>query len=681
MVANLDTHLRRLAPWALLAGLFLLLATLALATVAAHPGHFLNGEELANATVARELLVGDRALFLHYQHNPHCGGCSAVALLGWASFRIAGVSYLAWKAVPALWAGVTLLAGFALLRAHVGRAAGWLFVALLFAAPTTLFQAMLMAWGNHFEQMALVLLQGLSVAFVLRGARRQRGARWLPWFSWGIAAGLGFWICFGSLFAFPTLLLLVLFAVPLRRLPSRLPALLAGLALGLSPLLAYVLQAETDPFTMLYPGGGTLGSSALLGIKTWEAVLGRFRGMLLFDPQGLWDARLNQLVWIALWLPVLVNLGLGLARARRGEARALLLPALHLAAMTVYVVADHRVEDLSLEHPPRCLDLRYLVPSSILLLASAAAGLARLLDGGWWRRGVAVVLLASVVLPGLVNRAAWLRPLVDAQPGPSAQDHLPLVYPMLMADMAHDRPEGLWERVDPEDWVSLVNHRRWLGMDLAEVLHGPGTPRIGSLLRSARRPQGLPPAQAKLVMSGVGRELRFLVDAEGDKERAWGLVSSVLEAADAEERHVMATEFILQGGSLLDTLERPAPTTAEELSEVLVWPLDVADCALCVGVGVLVARVGLPEQVETVGDLFRSGEAILPADPLWRAAMVEGAGLGYGITWGWRGERLEGVDAALEPADAEAFQRGYSIGRARSWRTEIPHGVGPEWVP
>lgn len=673
---------RAVAPWALALGLGLGLAALALATVAATPEHFQNGEELVNATVARELLVGDGALFLQYQHNPHCGGCSAVALLGLASFAAGGVSFLSWKAVAAAWAAATLLAGVALLRVNVGRPAGWLFALLVLGAPSVLFQAMLMAWGNHFELVVTVLLQALCVTALVARPRPLRGLGIPLWLAWGFCAGLGFWICFGSLFAFPALLVVVALTVPLPRLVVRLPLALLGIAAGVLPLVAYLLEVDADPFMLLRVSTGSLPSGVALLRALWEASLGRFHGLLLFTPDQLWPAGLGGAVLAALWAAAAANAALALRRAREGQAGAIVLPALHLAALAVYALSAHRVEAVAIDLPPRCVDLRYLVPATFLLLACAAAGFARLLATRGWPRRVGCALLVVAVLPGLANRAAWLAPLADPGPGPAAQDLLPLSYGMIVRDMAHDRPPGLWRRIDPGDWVARVNHRRWIGMEQAAVLRArPDAVDLPALLERVRNLPGAPPEDALLRLGGVGRELRFVVDLDPDPARAWRIVTGALEAASAEERYVMATEFLLGGGSLLELLGRPVPERPEELDAALAWPVDAAACALCPGVGALIARVGPPGEATAAGDLLKGGEAMLAARPEARAALLEGAGLGHGMSLGYLGPRLDPVLAALDPTDGAAFQRGYAVGRARSWRTDLPAGADPSLVP
>ncbi len=83
MRTSLPSLLRSDWPWLLAAAAAV--AWIHHAMVAATPFYFLNNEELHNATVARELLVGNLRHVLDYQYRSFCGGGTALGPLGWAA--------------------------------------------------------------------------------------------------------------------------------------------------------------------------------------------------------------------------------------------------------------------------------------------------------------------------------------------------------------------------------------------------------------------------------------------------------------------------------------------------------------------------------------------------------------------------------------------------------------------
>ncbi len=610
--------------------------------VAANPLWFLDNEELVNPTVGRELLAGNGALLLQMQHNPHCGGCTVMALGGAASFQLAGESFLAWKAIPALWSAATMLVGFALLRAGGWQLGAWAWLVLFIGLPAALFQTLLMGWGNHAEVVLFVLLQGL----VALKAERPPG-----WVLLGAVAGVGAWFCLGSIFALPAILLVL-------RPWKRLPLVGLGLVLGALPLGVFMLDVDADPFLLfrMTPRGdpgtllGKLGEATLFGVDD-----------LHFVPEQAWPAALGVLSVGATWL---------LAARALKDPKTRILAALYGASVLLYVLSSFHIGVVEGE-PPRPVDLRYLMSAALLLSLMAAAGADQLLRDRRWLP-VAIALVCVAAGPGLAARAAWLAYEAPAD-SPSASDLRPTIYKIVVRDLAHDRPPEVLDRVAPEEWVSRVNHHRIRGMQVARRLAYEDDVR-GVLDEVRAHPE------PELLMSGVGREIPFLLElGRQEGEPTARRVAALLSRASPAERELMAAEVLVTRASLLQLFELPHPESSAEVEALLLsGPLAVGDCALCAGLGRDLVRFRPSEQVTGVGELFAGGEAMLP--DAWRGVLIEGAGLAYGQEYGHLGEELELV-ARLSIDDRAAFQRGYDLGRARAWRVAVAEDEGPSWVP
>lgn len=634
----LEYHRRIGRQWlvAVFAGLGLVV--LALGMVAANPLWFLDTEELVNATVGRELLAGNGALLLQMQHNPHCGGCTVMAIGGAVSFRLAGESFLAWKAVPAIWSAATMLVGFALLRAGGWQRGAWAWLVLFIGLPAALFQTLLMGWGNHAEVVLFVLLQAL----VAVKARRPR-----DWVLLGVVAGLGAWFCFSSIFALPTILLVLR---PWRRLPF----VGLGVLLGALPLGVFMLDVDADPFLLfrMTPRGdpgtllGKLGEATLLGVDS-----------LHFVPDQPWPAVLGLLSVGATWL---------LAAVALKDPRSRVLASLYGVSALLYVLSSFHIGVFE-GGPPRPVDLRYLMSAAVLLSLLASAGADRLSRSRRWL-AVAIALVCVAAGPGLAARAAWLA--FEPPPGsPGAADLRPTYYKMVVRDLAHDRPPEVLDRVAPSEWVSRVNHHRIRGMQIARRLAHEDD--VGGVLDEVRAH-----AEPELLMSGVGREVPFLLERGG--EPAERRIASLLEQASPVERELIAAEVLASRPSLLQLLELPRPENPDQVEALLSGPLAVGDCALCAGLGRDLARVRPSAQVAGVGGLIVGGEAMLPE--MRRGVLIEGAGFAYGQQYGHVGPEIELV-ARLSAEDRAAFQRGYDLGRARAWRVAQAEDAGPTRVP
>lgn len=661
------------------------------AMVAATPFYFLNNEELHNATVARELLVGNLRHVLDYQYRSFCGGCTAVALIGWLSFAVNGVGYLAWKIVAALFTAGIVIAGHRLLTRAAGRAAAWAFVLLMLGAPTILTQAMSMLWGNHFEVTLLVLVQAALAAAVLAPRPLGRGPGRALWLFWGVVAGLGFWFCFHSAFALPVLALLALFALGGRAWFRGIPWLAAGAAAGLLPLVAYALTTDRSLLMVarfglvpheegvhvhLPPLGEIL---SMVPVRAWEATLGNYApvmcGMPGRDPLGIWDSP----VLPALWLLALAGAALSLRRRRGWRVLGLIPLALLLADMVGYTVAPWRT-DPDPDAFPEPFRMRYLAPVMVLLLASAAVGAGRLWSRGLPGRVVAAMLVALVAIPGLAAKVAWTTASPDSEMGPRARHIPPMDYVFFQQYGAYHLGEETRRSFSSEDWISTVNHHRASGVDLAERLIRGDVAGALAILDEVRADPTRSPEEQRMVLHGLGRALRHQRKAFGVPSADYlPQVAAMLRAADEDERRALAAGIWERNLTLLVDPTDPAPR-ADPLT-LISGPVLAANCSLCPAVGELLAVAPPPGEVRVPGDLIEGGEAALPDDPPLRAAILRGAGAAYGRAHGYRGKELLDVARRFDPADGVPFLEGLAIGHGSTWARSSSRSSPPERVP
>ena len=657
-----------------------LLGASGLATVAATPLYFVEDEEFANATVARELLRGGDVDLLEFQHTPYCGGCTAVSLVAAGTFAIAGVHYLAWKAVPASLAAAMLLLGFAFLRRTSGTAAGWIWVLLWIGAPAVLAQSTLMAWGNHYEVTALVLLQGIAAAALLGPATGPPGQRRLPWLVLGLMAGAGFWFCYSSAFALPALALVVALAVRPGLTATRVPYLLAGLAAGLVPLAVYSAAGEGDPFLVLTVSPTDQGSGFLRQVGA--VTLARYATSLHFVPSGGMPRWWSVLTLGALWAAVAVG-GVAALRVRGPRRPAALLPAVLVAgAAGLYLVSPFEVDVSGGGAAPTPMEVRYLVPTMILALVLAAAGIGRLWTAARWGRLAAGALLLAIALPGAWTRLAWIGESHADHCAATTADIPPFQYRMLVDDKGRHMPEDAWLRRSPEDWISRVNHRRALGVRRARGFLDTPPAAAPDLLAEVAALPGMAADDLPMLLHGLGRELASLSEYEDvSPERYLPAVAALLEATDGPGRDALAAGIWAHGAEMYARMERPLPATATDLPDALAWPLSAADCALCPVLGLVVARPRPPADVKSPGEVVLGGESLLAGSADSRRALLVGVGAAYGQQLGHCPDAVEEMAARFAPEDGRAVLDGFAVGRAPRWVVAVPIGTPPERVP
>jgi len=667
-----------LSPWPTAFALAVGYACASVFLVAASPTGFVDGEELHNATVARELLTGSGRFLLDFQYRPNCGGCTFVSLVAVPVFRLFGVSFLAWKSVPIAFGAAIVCLGAVLLERTVNRFAALVFAVLVLAAPVFLQHIMLAAWGTHYEVMAFVLGQAVLVSYLLdEGSERTSD---VLGFAWGLLAGIGIWFCYTSAFAMPALWIVVLWAGSTGRPWRRLASSGAGLAIGLIPLAVFALATDRSPFEITTQSpGDELGGWWL---KLSEVTLFRFAG-------GLYHAGIDRLYtrYAAVVLAVLwtAAVGAGAAawiRARRERPAMLLAPVLLVASIASYVFTDFRVDTFDTGGPPPTIALRYLFPASLLLLLTAAQGLGMLRSTGILGTVAAVALTTAAAIPGLHCRIGQTR----SAPGDICRilpsDVQPFDYSWFRTNRLGAIEEERLIAHPPEDWLSRVNHRRVVGARRAEWLTTGAPEDMSVLLETLRGLPGVEPRDMPALLHGLARALPSSDNlTEAQRDRIQRNLAALWDIASPDERRALAAGTWVGGLRLDDPLDWPLPPTPTQADVRLGWGISAADCAMCPAIGLAHGFLFDVDGLETPRDLFPEGIRGLPTDEQLRLAVIEGRGAAYGRGFGYCPSRIDALAAVLPPDEGTALRRGFDLGRAENWMVPVHSTTPAELVP
>lgn len=637
-------------PWAAVFGLCALQLGLNL-LAAADPNLIeIDPEERYNAGVAWMLLEGNLDQLFAMQYRPFCGGCTADALLAapllWALPRV----LLVYKIVPAAISALVMGAG---LRALSGqsRPAAWAWALLCLLPPRAGLHLSLIAWGNHAEAGALVLLALLAL---------QLGRRPL---TAGLLHGLAVWVSFSGAFG----LLAAIFVTTLRREGRALARLSAGAALGMLPWLAFGLATGQSPLSTIYGDDDAVPSLGRAPFKLLTLVAPRQLQALLGAPTGAMGLALGlgAALSAALALGLLSRAALrptapapgGVGLRRLGQGVVLSIGAW----LGIYLLVRFQID----APPPPAVAIpgavRYAAPLYPLLSLAWALSFGAL----WARhRRAAAALLLPPLLAGLAARAE-LRP----QAGPLRQ---------AAPDWPHTRQQLAY----------ALPMERHLAPRTAEpaalALHAYGAAReqLGQRLRDPRRPPlaplGLPAAlPTAAALEGVGEAL-----AAHSQHEQRPLATLLAEAEDT----------LLQGIPEMSAEERAAalraaaawrlPTAVDPALRGGDQPLSALAALLTPARPTVAAAIswahGRRRALELAG--WHSPRALpLPAlDPLpapLAAAWTTGLGCGLGERWG--------PDVALdvilgEPGlDSAALAAGQAACAWPGWAQATPPPAGP----
>lgn len=345
----------------------------------------------------------------------NAAGQILTGLLAAPSYALFGPTYLALKLVPLLLGAVALCALWWTLRECAGERAANVAGVLFALAPTTLLKYSVMASGNHFETIAFT---ALALAAWVRAARANATPGALA--AFGFACGFALFVFLGALTPV-ALLLLALWGVRGARQTLRdLPALAAGFAFGVAPLVAlnWIAGARGLEFLGAKFGGSESGFELARTLERLDQFLfGHLHSATQFRDFGALSgstARSGFLIAFAVAYLVLLAPALRAAwamarRALGSSTTAAPAPRDALAAIVcAYLPLTALAFSLSsLKITPRAppMDAEgYRYFNTHLFLACAALPLAaqRLLARGPWG---ARVLLVFALVPSINNLA------------------------------------------------------------------------------------------------------------------------------------------------------------------------------------------------------------------------------------------------------------------------------------
>jgi hypothetical protein len=213
------------------------------------------GDEALTGVMAIQILDGYRPVFLNGQS--YMGAYQAYVAAG--LFSLVGVSAFALKLVPLLGSVGFVLTTYALAR-RLTSPAGARAAGLIAAIPPMYVLAnMSKAWAPHAEVMALG-----NVLILLAIRQRWHQARRVEPLLFGALAGFAFWLHPFVGYYLAVCGVILLFGQP-RRTLMRLPALVAGMAVGTMPV--WMVDVATASETLRYltlPSGNRENTDAII---------------------------------------------------------------------------------------------------------------------------------------------------------------------------------------------------------------------------------------------------------------------------------------------------------------------------------------------------------------------------------------------------------------------------------
>jgi len=411
------------------------------------PGGRIADEELHSPTVAALLAAGHPFELPRLQYTPFCGGCTAETLLVLPLFALLGPSLAIWRLVPLAFGLALLVLSYRIVRRAEGPRAAAITGLCLVLAPPFFRECGIVAFGSHFEVLALVLAAMLPWSRLFDGGGRRDA------FTLGILLGLAFWFSYTSAFAAPVLLGSLLLC-QWRRLARReglpiLGALGLGGLLGIIPLVvtqlalrrAHLVADESllsvygrDVFDLVTGSPGLAARvMTLVGPSYWASTFNPTFGPDNVAPSlvhALLQAAFVGLALVLGWRSFRTNSGQpsapGQGTFATGSAPFLLVAALLSLcyALLFVLMAPYRGE-VPPPAPVPANGLRYLVPLVPLVALCAGPLLARGLVAGTRLRLASLAALLAFLLPGAIAavdsvEVRWLsleplyRPAVDS---------------------------------------------------------------------------------------------------------------------------------------------------------------------------------------------------------------------------------------------------------------------------
>lgn len=693
-----------------------------------HSAHAYDPETSLAVTAAREWVHGRFEFLPHYHFNLHQGSQIIDALLAVPGIWLFGDHTMSWAFVALLWVAVTAGAGAFVLQRLVGWTAAGVWASLLSLSPFLIKDGMMALSGGH-PPVAGQVLAALALAVV---ARRSEGRRRILYaLAAGAVVGIGTWYTRSVVVAGPCVVV-ALWPSPgsgglvdelLRGFRSK--ALWVGLAgMALFPALlvmTFALHhiAETRSSTddnfaqrLLNPivdmescthyeiQNGLCeereGRLERLGNKTAE-ILGLKHGRVMWlqprsqetgYPREEWKTfrDLAGIVWLlgfVFAVPLFVH-GIVTGRVSRPAALILFAAGVYLA---LYLLTSMRIEDADagfwdeVSEPPAPTNIRYLIPSWLLLLAVLSAGLGGGLAAAGGLRIVSGVLLAGLVLTGLGLNGRDV--VLDADPVIAYERHQAFRY---FRNYVQGRgpPQEAHRVCDVDDPISRGNHlRSWSTFnwcDMTCLMHDftETDDELRWLVAQAGEACGQPISAADRAFIAHGLGVLF-----GSQARFYGYEDvgiTVLRAFGAGENleETDARWFFL---GVQDALwDYGDPMEDDEAFALFCKETKWGTRPLCPLMGSRACEWEMPQPPANPMELCSNNEDFLGALP---PELLPEVVRGVGRSTGFRFAPIEESDhdwSAWPPELKESFLDGWRTGGRWRWRMD-PVDYRPDRVP
>jgi len=379
-----------LATWALVWVLARSLLVLAFADV------FVYGEELQKACAGKAMIDGLAVPHHELAYHYYEGGGFVASHLDALAFLLFGESLLAVKIVALVLGVGVLAAGWRFCRVTGGLTAARVFALLYVLAPDSVQRNSLLALGIHYHALMFVAwILSFTVELAFRRDLRPR-----IWFLWGLAAGFGLYFSYQCALTI-ALSVATLILVLRRQLLARATAWsIAGLALGLAPLIAMIASVGLTVFDI---HGVDLADTSISKIE----IVKQFY-LSIFTDRGALDVAAVVIVVLAPLVAV-AALVRGAPPVSRSGARLVI-------AHVILFAASYLGTSLAIAGIYHYILLQRLLPVWFLSLLALALGASAARASP--RRSVRWLACACVALPALVGAFDLYVSMQEAARGP-----------------------------------------------------------------------------------------------------------------------------------------------------------------------------------------------------------------------------------------------------------------------
>jgi|GEM_PF-6870554 len=693
-----------------------------------HSSHAFDPETSLAFTAAREWVHGRIGFLPHYHLNLHQGSQIVDGLLAIPGLWLFGDHTMAWGFVGLFWVAVTAAAGGFVLQRLVGWSAVWVWSALLALAPFLVKDGLMALSGGH-PPVAGIILASLALSLLAREAEGRRALRWA--FLAGAVVGVGTWYTRSVVVAGPCVLVALW---PPARVGSvarqlvagsknrRVQAGVAGMALFAAALVGtyalhkasrtrgaaddHFVQRLVNPIVEMEGCTGyeiehglceesesaaarLLGkTSEFLGINHIRLFWLQPRSLVTGQPVEEWHNARDAagVVWVLGLVLGIPLFGWGVAAGRIDRSALLVLFACGVY-LALYLLTSMRVEEAPESfwqeaiEPPTPTNVRYLIPSWLLLVAVLSAGIGGGLAGGGAARWLSGGLLAALVVSGAALSVRDVA--VGGAPSSAFAHHQAFRYFLNYVD-GRGPPKEAHQVCGVTDPISRANHLRswatfnWCDMTCLMHDYTESDDELRWLVAQAGEVCGEPVSVADQAFIAHGMGLLFGAQAVVMENEDIGITVlrafGVGENLDEED-----ARWFFQG--VLDALwDYGTPMPLEDAVGLFCRETKWGTRPLCPLVGIRTCEWESPTPPSSPNGLCADFEAFFgELPPEAELEVVRGVGRAVGYRFGDIDRDAHDWSQWSRPLE-DAFMDGVRSGGRWRWRNE-PMEYVPNRVP